>query len=1299
MGDTANMEIKGVSWNIQHLGGRIKDILPLILSEWDIDVLLLQSVNCKKNDMPIIEGWMLAEVAYRKYTKSKTRLVDTCIYIRSNLEYYKAKSPIPIQENMSSCAIRVKINDNLSTTYINVYYPTGIAKYDYSYLTTLKSTPGHDYIIGGDFNHHSAAWSAQTNALPVDNVARATMDYDMHVCNDGSVTRPATVAGREGTAIDLLLVSSGLIHKYHWQVLSEYLLTSDHLPLLISISHGTNIHVQKHEPKYNYAKADWPAFAENLSYITSRDVESSDENVYYTNITAKCLQAANKSIPMTKQFSMADGKKRVKWWNERCHEAYKKLKKSSALITRIRTTENLDQHEKAKQYFKEVCCAAKLNQWQTFLDKNVKDHFDSGKMWRKVKKEQNKGKTKHSFVLKYDNKTYLSDKEKADLLCERIAHNSQNKCLLPEEKTFRQHFEDKYQDPTEDNTLDVNKPFSIEEVRAALQSINDVNKAPGEDKLSYQMLQHLPDNMLLIFTDFFNFCYTKGKMPDAWKAATVFALHKTGKPVESPDSYRPISLTPHTSKWFERVINMRLTHYLNQNNIIPHNQSGFRRFRSVTDNLVYLSEKFKQTIQGRRNTTYATFFDLKRAFDRVWHTKLLSKLKLIGLSGRIYGIIKDFLDNRSMQVKVGSQVSAVQFLDMGTPQGAVLSPTLFAIMLFDINKYALKDTEFLLYADDIAIISKRFCFKDNMAKKQNSIIKQHQRAINRLTEYMFLNGFVFSAEKTQFLIVSRLKLARTNKNNFISIKSNPRNYDEEPTIIHPSETIKYLGVTFDSKLLWLPHIRNLVKKATLSTNLIRILAATPWAKGSAFLVNVCKALIRSVLSFGQELFFGAKPSHLALLDQAEKRALRAALSLPRTASGEKLYEETHLLRLGEERRLRCAQYIIRTKALPDHINNIYFNEDKGHMGNVTADKLMRCESTDLYVRALPLWSYVIYLIKGANIPLCRIENFVTPDVAPWLILKPAFKSSLPTGFTKSDNLRLAGMYANEYIENNYKDFYQVYTDGSVQRDGRTASAVVAKAPDGNGYKYIGSHHNKNLSTFSTEIYALYTAVKSVCEGAVPYDKIVFLTDSLSSIQALQSPPNQRFALQNEIKTKISHLILNGKTVELCYVPSHTSPTIPGNDKADKLANAITADTTSNIPTADIGYTRKEAYALFNNHIKKDNLLFESYSLPGFKNGIYPKLIPNYVILIRKLRTKSCAFKWLDIRCKCGKKVTLEHLFDNCQTLKETSTKLNKYLSDNDFTTEDLLKEGKLGWAPSKFLCDAIVSCPMAHAFF
>ena len=148
-------------------------------------------------------------------------------------------------------------------------------------------------------------------------------------------------------------------------------------------------------------------------------------------------------------------------------------------------------------------------------------------------------------------------------------------------------------------------------------------------------------------------------------------------PRDSPDSYRPISLTPHACKWFERIINSRLEHYLTKHNILPNCQSGFRRYRSTTDNLVHLTEKFKHSLRRRNNVLYATFFDAHKAFDRLWHNKLLSKLANIGISGRMYKIIKDFLSKRKMRVQQGQTLSDFVELDMGCPQGAVLSPTLF----------------------------------------------------------------------------------------------------------------------------------------------------------------------------------------------------------------------------------------------------------------------------------------------------------------------------------------------------------------------------------------------------------------------------------------------------------------------------------------------------------------------------------------------------------------------------------------------------------------------------------------------
>ena len=60
----------------------------------------------------------------------------------------------------------------------------------------------------------------------------------------------------------------------------------------------------------------------------------------------------------------------------------------------------------------------------------------------------------------------------------------------------------------------------------------------------------------------------------------------------------------------------------------------------------------------------ATFFDIKRAFDCVWHKKLLDKLSTLGLSGHIYRFVECFLSNRSIAVKVGNSVSEKYFVDM-----------------------------------------------------------------------------------------------------------------------------------------------------------------------------------------------------------------------------------------------------------------------------------------------------------------------------------------------------------------------------------------------------------------------------------------------------------------------------------------------------------------------------------------------------------------------------------------------------------------------------------------------------------
>ncbi|KAK7505367.1 hypothetical protein BaRGS_00003529, partial [Batillaria attramentaria] len=93
-----------------------------------------------------------------------------------------------------------------------------------------------------------------------------------------------------------------------------------------------------------------------------------------------------------------------------------------------------------------------------------------------------------------------------------------------------------------------------------------------------------------------------------------------------------------------------------------------------------------------------TFFDIKRAFDTVWHAKLLDKLSSIGISGRLYQFVQAFLADRRISVRVGASLSDEHILDMGVPQGSVIAPTLFSVMLHDIESKACSSQARLVFA-------------------------------------------------------------------------------------------------------------------------------------------------------------------------------------------------------------------------------------------------------------------------------------------------------------------------------------------------------------------------------------------------------------------------------------------------------------------------------------------------------------------------------------------------------------------------------------------------------------------------
>ena len=1185
----------------------------------------------------------------------------TAIYVNSNIHASKTNFVLKRELGSASCSAEIYINDDKDPKKVNTYLFTSVYyrpntshKIDVKqFLTFNEKRDGKKYIFTGDFNDHAAAWSNESHASPETKLSEILMDNQCSLValNDKSITR-ISKKGDRPSALDITLVSSSLGGST-WEVLSENLFKSDHYPIYGSFRTGAN-ETPPQEDTFNLDKADWEQLEGLLTNNSIGDISNLNVTEQSACINDKIMEAALLAIPI-KQFE--GGYRGETWWNEECDKSKMHLRLCSKTLHKCVNGTNLDAWKQAEADYIKTIAKAKLSDWEKTLNEKVTDYRDSKTLWRKVKQKRKGQKPMQRPFIITDSKgnkhIYIGDQAKADSLAETIAKKSQNISLTQKQLDARKRFEESYTDPIPDNTKEFNKSITMAELERAIYDVRDKNKAGGTDRVTYKIIEKLPLCTKEVILQHFNSCLESGTVPDQWKQGQVFALRKQGKDVTSPESYRPISLTPHMGKLFEKIIKERLERFLEEKGAIPQCQSGFRAARSTTDNLVYLTEKMKKALRGKNTARLVTLFDIQKAFDRVWHCKLLSKLKQLEISGNVYNVIKSFLHNRSMTVKHGNAYSKNHFLDMGSPQGSVLSPLLFIILLHDIDKVDIGDNELLLYADDICLISNIVQIK----QYGHTIKDKHQKAIDALSEYLEDLGLNFASEKTQFQVVSHDRFFRSD----ITITV------EGKTIKH-STNIKYLGLTFNCELNWKPHFKNITTKVKSHINLLKILGSEYWAKGTKFLVNVARALVRSCTSYGQECFFAS--DSIKELTKLEYRALLVALGAEKcTKYSEAIYREAGWLTLEEERKLRCAQYLLRIEKLNDPLLKNLTEKEKYHAINEKAYITKGSLQGLVKNSTMTIFEYTDEIFRFSQ--LAYDKNIEKQVISPLPVREePVIHTfyTLAPGTKKSDDVLGAGATANLLIDEHFSNLYQVYTDGSVDEIGKCGYGIYFREP---GQKVVSSHENNitksvtgrindNHCTMTVELWAIYVALWHIKEDTNPaHAKTVILTDSLSSLQALKRKPKKNFLLQSLIKLIIKEINEQGKLVIFCHVPSHAN--VKGNENADTLAKEGTKiDNEDEI--ADVLLTRNEAYRILKEEVTRDETICPNlHKRKETKRleGIFPDGPAEVTRTYRRVKLGTPKFKAYSYYRKevpkcphCGSTMNLEHILDvPCKTLK------------------------------------------------
>ena len=192
-----------------------------------------------------------------------------------------------------------------------------------------------------------------------------------------------------------------------------------------------------------------------------------------------------------------------------------------------------------------------------------------------------------------------------------------------------------------------------------------------------------------------------GIFPTAEKVAKVTPIYKS-EAHSLFDNCHPVSVLNILSKILEKVIAQQITTYLENKELLYKHQYGFRKNKCTQDAVIYLHDHIRQEM-NRKNVTGALYIDLRKAFNTVSHSCLQSNLPYYGIRGTELSWISDYLFSGTQYVAYNNDCSNLESATLGVPQGSILGPLLFTILVNDAYQCLNKCT-MLMYADDTVLL-------------------------------------------------------------------------------------------------------------------------------------------------------------------------------------------------------------------------------------------------------------------------------------------------------------------------------------------------------------------------------------------------------------------------------------------------------------------------------------------------------------------------------------------------------------------------------------------------------------------